>query len=197
MKSFHDFITEETPTMHANVAGAEGGFGNAGTNALGNTGFGPVLFTRPGEDLLSQDYQTPGQSGLAKWRFSNVWPVEKLTMAGIDNMVAASKEFVDKMDENNQRLVRKNFSRFMVESSTKQCPAGKYWCHTDKECKKIPRGWHVGSRGWLVQDHDDNGKKKNGNGNGSHNGNGSSNGNGGGNGSGNGNGGGGNGGGGE
>ncbi len=102
------------------------------------------------------------------------------------------------MDENNQLLVRKNFSRFMVESSAKQCPAGKYWCHTDKKCKKIPRGWHVGSRGWLVQDHDDdNGKKKNGNGNGSHNGNGSSNGNGGGNGSGNGNGGGGNGGGGE
>ena len=31
-------LMEATPTNHANVAGAQGGFGSAGTNALGNAG---------------------------------------------------------------------------------------------------------------------------------------------------------------
>ena len=57
----------------------------------------------------------------------------------------------------------------------KKCPPGEYYCHDMKKCRKIPRGYHVGSRGYLEQD-DDNGKK-NGNGNGT-NGNGHSNGNG-------------------
>ena len=35
----------ENPTNHANVAGAQGGFGTAGTNALGNAGFDPVLIS--------------------------------------------------------------------------------------------------------------------------------------------------------
>ena len=58
----------------------------------------------------------------------------------------------------------------------KKCPPGEYYCHDMKKCKKIPRGYHVGSRGYLAQDEDENGKK-NGNGNGT-NGNGHSNGNG-------------------
>ena len=33
----------ENPTNHANVAGAQGGFGTAGTNALGNAGFNSSL----------------------------------------------------------------------------------------------------------------------------------------------------------
>ena len=76
----------------------------------------------------------------------------------------------------------KSFKRFIEESSSKKCPEGKYWCFTDKCCKKIPKGYHIGGRGYLEQDDDDN--KKNGNGNGSNgNGNGSNgNGNGGGNG---------------
>jgi hypothetical protein len=81
----------------------------------------------------------------------------------------------------------KTFNQFIKES--KSCPSGKYWCHTDKKCKKIPHGYHVGRRGYLEQDED----KENGsnNGNGSGNGNGGSYGNGnGGNGGGNGSGGG-------
>ena len=35
----------EQPTMHANVSGAQGGFGTAGTTALGNAGFDPVLIS--------------------------------------------------------------------------------------------------------------------------------------------------------
>ena len=86
----------------------------------------------------------------------------------------------------------KTFGKFLEEAAeAKKCPAGKYWCFTDKKCKKIPRGYHIGHRGYLEHDQDDG--KKNGSNNGNGNGNGhSGNGNGG-----NGNGGGGNGGGGE
>ena len=61
----------------------------------------------------------------------------------------------------------------------KTCPPGEYYCHDMKKCKKIPSGYHVGARGYLAKDDDENGKK-NGNGNGT---NGYSNGNGNGNGS--------------
>ena len=27
----------------------------------------------------------------------------------------------------------------------KKCKTGYYYCYTDKKCKKIPMGWHVGS----------------------------------------------------
>ena len=56
----------------------------------------------------------------------------------------------------------------------KKCPPGEYYCNDSKKCKKIPSGYHVGARGYLAKDDDENGKK-NGNGNGT---NGHSNGNG-------------------
>ena len=204
MKSFKHFIQEATPTVHANLPGAEGGFSSTGTNALGNAGYDKRLFKDPFIDLLSQDYQTPGESGLAKWRFASIWPVSHLTMAGIDDMVNASNKYVDIMDRNTQARIRSNLSKFyeetdmkkkyddfIEEAASKRCPEGEYWCYTDKKCKKIPSGYHVGRGGYLVG----HGHHHNGNGNGSHNGNGNGNGNGGGNGGGNGNGGGGNGGG--
>ena len=58
------------------------------------------------DDLLSQDYQTPGESGLAMYRFSDVYPVEKLSEKDIDNMVSASKEYDELMDE--QRFGRRD-----------------------------------------------------------------------------------------
>ena len=61
----------------------------------------------------------------------------------------------------------------------KKCPPGEYYCNDSKKCKKIPSGYHIGARGYLAKDNDENGKK-NGNGNGT---NGYSNGNGNGNGS--------------
>ena len=64
----------------------------------------------------------------------------------------------------------------------KKCPPGEYYCNNSKKCKKIPSGYHIGARGYLAKDDDENGKK-NGNGNGTNgngNGNGSNGGNGGG-----------------
>ena len=34
----------------------------------------------------------------------------------------------------------------------KKCPPGKYYCFDDKKCKKIPRGYHIGARGFLARD---------------------------------------------
>ena len=34
----------------------------------------------------------------------------------------------------------------------KKCPPGKYYCFDDKKCKKIPRGYHIGARGYLARD---------------------------------------------
>ena len=83
----------------------------------------------------------------------------------------------------------KDFDNFIEEAATKRCPQGQYYCHTDKKCKKIPRGYHVGRGGYVEPDEDCE--------NGSNNGNGNSNGNGGNGNGGNGNGGSGNGGGGN
>jgi len=82
----------------------------------------------------------------------------------------------------------KSLNTFIQEGSSKSCPAGQYYCFTDKKCKKIPGGYFVGRRGYLEKEEDSENSKKNGkNGNGNGNGNGgSTNGNGGSNGSGNG-----------
>ena len=67
----------------------------------------------------------------------------------------------------------------------KKCPPGKYYCFTDKKCKKIPRGYRIGARGYLARgDNRSDSGGDDGSGNGSSNGNGN-----GGNGAGNGNGG--------
>lgn len=80
----------------------------------------------------------------------------------------------------------KEFDKFIEEAASKRCPAGQYYCFTDKKCKKIPMGYHVGRRGYLEHDKEDdsetkkNGNGSNGNGNGGNgnggNGNGGSNG---------------------
>lgn len=59
----------------------------------------------------------------------------------------------------------KSFDRFIEEAATKRCPAGKYYCFTDKKCKKMPSGYHVGRGGYLEKDDDSDSKDtKNGNG---------------------------------
>ena len=53
----------------------------------------------------------------------------------------------------------------------KTCKSGYYWCYTDKKCKKIPLGWHVGRGGIIEKDKDENGEEnKNQNGNSDSNG---------------------------
>ena len=76
-------LRESVPT---NSVGANGLTNDGSVTTLG--GFNKFLFP-PRIDLLSQDYQTPGQTGLAKWRFSNVYPVQKVTEKDIDSMVDA------------------------------------------------------------------------------------------------------------
>jgi|TARA_B100001142_G_scaffold150641_1_gene151358 hypothetical protein len=71
------------------------------------------------DDELDQDYQTPGQSGLAKWRFSNVYPIQRLTLQDVDNMVDASNEYLNKIDNANQGRVRKNFEQFRLEAQSR------------------------------------------------------------------------------
>ncbi len=62
------------------------------------------------DDLLTQDFQTPAELGLAKDEFLGVYPVMKLALdkssdgPSIDSMVDASKEYVNLMtDENKNR----------------------------------------------------------------------------------------------
>ena len=60
------------------------------------------------DDLLTQDYQTPAELGLAKDEFLGVYPVMKLALdkssdgPSIDSMVDASKEYVNRMDNQNK-----------------------------------------------------------------------------------------------
>jgi len=72
----------------------------------------------------------------------------------------------------------KSFDRFIEEAATKRCPAGKYYCFTDKKCKKMPSGYHVGRGGYLEKDDDseDSNGPKNGNSNGDNSSNGNGNG---------------------
>tara|TARA_R100000231_G_scaffold82506_1_gene63063 strand:- start:542 stop:856 length:315 start_codon:yes stop_codon:yes gene_type:complete len=99
-----------------------GGYTQAANDAGPNAGFDKKLF--PGaDDLLSQDYQTPAESGLNKYRFSNIYPVLKLSLSNsrgdgpsIDDMVDASKMFVNKMDESS----KKKFKDFMLETELRR-----------------------------------------------------------------------------
>ena len=82
------------------------------TMSVGNGGFDSSASTPvAGFDVplplpeLDQDYQTPGESGLAKWRFSSVYPVDKLGEKDIDNMVDASNEYIKLSNEQTQERV--------------------------------------------------------------------------------------------
>ena len=75
MKSFKQFLSEQ-PT---NSVG-DGGYTNAANVSGPVAGADPRLFPA-GIDDLTQDYQTPAEPGMAKWRFSNVYPVMKLSLS--------------------------------------------------------------------------------------------------------------------
>ena len=179
MKSFKKYLKEASPTMSSGT----NGFTASSDEPV--AGYDPFFFPRDMDDL-TQDYQTPAEPGLAKWRFSNIYPVLKLRLdssqgdgPSIDQMVDASKEFVNREAQKTMDRIQRTFKQFQgITEEHKQCPQGKYYCHKEKKCMPIPRGYYVGARGWLKPDPDENGKK-NGNGNGHSNGNGNGNGNGG------------------
>ena len=101
-------IREAAPT---NSSGANG-FSNDANSAGPVAGYDKRLFGVT-NDLLSQDYQTPDESGLAIYRFSNVYPVEKLSEKDIDNMVSASREYDELVDE--QRFGRRNYMKNNIQ----------------------------------------------------------------------------------
>ena len=101
-------IKEAAPTNSSGANGCSNDAHSAGPVA----GYDTRLF-RVTNDLLSQDYQTPDESGLAMYRFSNVYPVEKLSEKDIDGMVNASKEYDRLVDE--QRFGRRNDMKDKLE----------------------------------------------------------------------------------
>ena len=108
MKSFKQYLKETPPTNWTNSTSTVPGFSSGAEAPV--AGYDPNLFKDPvTDDLLSQDYQTPDESGLAIYRFSNVYPVEKLSEKDIDNMVSASKEYDQLMDE--QRFGRRDYMK--------------------------------------------------------------------------------------
>ena len=116
MKNFKSFISE-APT---NSGGNPQAYSNAATGSGPVAGFGKYLFPQA-DDLLSQDYQTPAEKGLRKWDLgSGVYPVMKTKLTSnlgdgpsIDDMVAASKEFVNIEAQKTAVRLRKTFHQFM------------------------------------------------------------------------------------
>ena len=86
---------KESPTMSV----GDGGYTNSATASGPVSGYDAPLPL----PTLDQDYQTPGQSGLAKYRFSNVYPAQNVTNTGVDNMVDASSEYLKLADEGYRR----------------------------------------------------------------------------------------------
>ena len=85
-------LKEDVPTNNTGSNGSTAGFSAAATGAV--TGYDKLLH----EPLLDQDYQTP--YGL-DYRLSNVFPTEKLTETDVDDMVDASKEYMNISDKSN------------------------------------------------------------------------------------------------
>ena len=155
MKSFNQYLLENTPT---NSTGADG-FTNDATASGPVAGYDKRLFPAADDDL-SQDYQTPGESGQAIWRSSNVYPVQKLSDKQIDTMVNASKKFVNMKDENTQQRIKKTFSSFMEEApvnnvgggaiaGTPAADPGNPPVFNKKKRKPTPVGRYGSRRMWL------------------------------------------------
>ncbi len=109
MKKFKNFLKEQ-PTNNTNSTSTVPGFSADAETPV--AGIDKRLFPEPIDDL-DQGYQTPGESGLAKWRFANVYPVMHLNMDQIDSMVQASKEFIGVMEKNTEDVVKQNYKQFI------------------------------------------------------------------------------------
>ena len=94
---------KESPTMSV----GDGGYTSSATASGPLSGYDAVLPL----PTLDQDYQTPGQSGLARYRFSNVYPAQNVTNKGVDNMVDASSEYLKLADEGYQRNTEERVNR--------------------------------------------------------------------------------------
>jgi len=110
------------------MRGGNGAYTNSADAAGPFAGYDNTLFKVAAYNLLSQDFQTAGETGQNRYNtFASVYPVMKTTLSNnqgdgpsIDAMVAASKEFVNRMDESSKERVRKNFTNFMLEAQLKK-----------------------------------------------------------------------------
>ena len=85
-------LREDVPTNSTGSSGSTAGFSGSATGAM--TGYDKLLH----EPTLDQDYQTP--YGL-NYRLANVFPAYKLGETDIDDMVDASKEYMNISDKSN------------------------------------------------------------------------------------------------
>ena len=129
--------------------------GPVNSTGSGIANYDPMLW----KQAVTQDYQTPGESGLAADRFSGTWPVDKLSLDDIDTMVSASKEFVDKVEEGkNLRAPIRNLVEEVAAGPTNSVGGGQIAGTAEagddppvrkKKRKRTPNG-RVGSRKlWL------------------------------------------------
>ena len=127
------------------------------TNATGSgiANYDPFLW----KNAVEQDYQTPGESGLERYRFSGVYPVEKLSLDDIDQMVSASSDFVNRVEEGkNLRAPIRNLGEEVAAGPTNSVGGGQIAGTAEagddppvrkKKRKRTPNG-RVGSRKmWL------------------------------------------------
>ena len=83
---------KESPTNNTGSNGSTAGFSASSSGAM--TGYDKLLH----EPTLDQDYKTP--YGL-NYRLANVFPVNKVSETDVDDMVDASKEYMDLSDKSN------------------------------------------------------------------------------------------------
>ena len=105
MKKFGEFI-KETPT---NSSG-DGGFSGSASSPV--AGYDKTLWSY----MVTNAYQSPMD---LSYRWSNIFPVKKLSLEDIDDMVDASKEFVNYM--NRSTLTKKTFKQFQESKEAKKC----------------------------------------------------------------------------
>ena len=99
-KFLKKYLREGSPTNNTGSNGALAGFSALSTGSV--TGISPRLIKQQ-DDFVTQDYQTP--FGL-NYRLSDIFPVAKLKETDVDDMVDASKEYEQLVDE--QRFGRRD-----------------------------------------------------------------------------------------
>ena len=99
-KFIKKYLREGSPTNNTGSSGALAGFSALSTGSV--TGISPRLIKQQ-DDFVTQDYQTP--FGL-NYRLSDIFPVAKLKETDVDDMVDASKEYEQLVDE--QRFGRRD-----------------------------------------------------------------------------------------
>ena len=99
-KFIKKYLREGSPTNNTGSSGAVAGLSAASTGSV--TGI-DLRLIQSQDDFVTQDYQTP--FGL-NYRFSDIFPVAKLKETDVDDMVDASKEYEQVVDE--QRFGRRD-----------------------------------------------------------------------------------------